>query len=62
MTTINRRLYSITEAAQYLNIGKRTMEGLLKDGAVLKVRIGARTLVDQADLDAYVERIKQAAL
>lgn len=61
MTGPNRRLLSVPDAAAYLSIGKRTMEGLLRDGEVLKVRIGARTLVDQADLDAYIERIKRSS-
>lgn len=59
--SLNRRLLSVAEAAAYLSIGKRTMEKLLRDGEVLKVRIGARTLVDQVDLDDYVERRKRAA-
>jgi excisionase family DNA binding protein len=55
---LNRRLLSVGDAAAYLSVGKRTMESLLSSGEVLKVRIRSRTLVDQADLDAYVERIK----
>ena len=58
---IQRRLLNTDEAAAYLGIGRRTMQGLLKDGDVLKVRIGSRTLIDQADLDEYVERIKRQA-
>jgi excisionase family DNA binding protein len=58
---INRRLLDVKSAAGYLSIGVRTMERLLADGEVLKVRIGTRTLVDQQDLDAYVERIKRSS-
>lgn len=58
---LNRRLLSVGDAAAYLSVGKRTMEKLLRDGEVLKVRIGARTLIDQADLDAYVDRIKRSS-
>lgn len=58
---ISRRLLNTDEAAAYLGIGKRTMQILLKDGHVLKVRIGSRTLIDQADLDEYVERLKAQA-
>lgn len=60
-TPLNRRLLSVGDAATYLSVGKRTMEKLLRDGEVLKVRIGARSLVDQADLDAYIERIKRSS-
>lgn len=59
--SLNRRLLSVPEAAAYLSIGKRTMEKLLRDGEVLKVRIGARTLIDQTDLDDYIERKKREA-
>lgn len=56
---LQRRLLKTEEAASYLGIGKRTMQNLLRDGEVLKIRIGASTRVDQADLDEYVERIKR---
>lgn len=55
---ISRRLLSVDEAAAYLSVGKRTMQYLLRDGDVLKVRIGSRTLIDKSDLDEYVERVK----
>lgn len=61
MSDINRRLLNVKAAATYLSIGVRTMERLLADGEVLKVRIGSRTLIDQRDLDGYVERIKRSA-
>jgi excisionase family DNA binding protein len=57
----DRRLLDVEGAARYLSIGKRTMQTLLKDGEVPKVRIRSRTLVDPVDLDAYVERIKRQA-
>lgn len=60
-TPLTRRLYPVGEAAHYLGVGKRTMERLLREGEVLKVRIGGRSLVDQKDLDAYIERIKRQA-
>lgn len=58
---IQRRLLTTDEAAAYLSIGRRTMQNLLRDGEVLKIRIGASTRIDQADLDEYVERIKRQA-
>ena len=56
---IQRRLLNTDEAAAYLGSGRRTMQNLLRDGEVLKIRIGASTRIDQADLDEYVERIKR---
>lgn len=58
---IQRRLLNTDEAAAYLGIGRRTMQNLLRDGEVPKVRIGASTRIDQGDLDEYVERIKAQA-
>lgn len=55
---LKRRLLSVEEGAYYLGISKRSLQTLLKDGEIPKVRIGNRTLLDQPDLDAYVERIK----
>lgn len=60
-TNINRRLLNVDAAAAYLSVGKRTMQKLLASGEVLKVRIGSRTLIDQSDLDAYIERIKKSS-
>ena len=58
---LRRRLYPVDEAAYYLGISKRSLQTLLKDGEILKVRIKNRTLLDQADLDDYIERIKAKA-
>lgn len=58
---LQRRLYPVEEAAYYLGISKRSLQTLLKDGEILKVRIGSRTLLDQADLDDYIERAKRSA-
>lgn len=60
-TPVQRRLLKVDEAAAYLGIGKRTMQKLISDdsGEVRKLRIGTRTLIDQADLDDYVERLKR---
>lgn len=58
---LERRLFPVEEAAHYIGISKRSMWQLIKDGEVLKVTIRSRTLVDRADLDAYIERIKKAS-
>ena len=60
-TDLTKRLFSVEGAAAYLSISKRSMTALLAKGEVLKIRIGNRTLVDKADLDAYVERLKKSA-
>lgn len=61
LANFQRRLFNTDEAAAYLNVGRRTMLYLLRDGEVPKIRIGSRTLIDQSDLDEYVERLKAKA-
>lgn len=60
-TNIQRRLLKVDEAAHYLGVSRRTMQYLLRDGEIPKVRIGNSTRIDQSDLDEYVERIKRLA-
>lgn len=60
-TDLTKRLFSVEDAAGYLSISKRHMTTLLSKGEVLKLRIGNRTLIDRADLDEYVERLKRSA-
>lgn len=58
---LKRRLYPVDEAAHYLGISKRTLQTLLKDGEIPKTHIKSRTLLDERDLDEYIERRKKAS-
>lgn len=59
--TDTRLLYSITDAAELLSIGKRTMEDLVREGVVETVLIRRRRLVPAEALADYVERLKASA-
>jgi excisionase family DNA binding protein len=47
-------LCTIPNACGQLSVGKSTLYGLIDDGTLRRVKIGARTLIPQADIDAFV--------
>lgn len=53
-----KRLYSVPEAAAYLDISPRKAWDLVWDGKLPYVPLGRLVKVDQADLDDYIERSK----
>ena len=53
-----RRLLSQQEAASYLGISYWTIRDLVFRREIPHMKIGRRILVDQIDLDAYVDRSK----
>jgi excisionase family DNA binding protein len=56
-----RLLLSYEEAAQRLGIGERTLRGLVYAGRLPAVRLGARRLLAQADIDAFVGQLREEA-
>lgn len=55
---LHRRLLPTREAAAYLGIGRATLYKLIGSGDMPTVHIGSRTLIDQQDLDVYIDRQK----
>jgi len=53
---IVRPLLDVNEAAAMLHISVRYVRALLARGAIPVVRLGRRTLVRRADLEAIIER------
>ncbi len=53
------RLYTVKEAASYLRLSPWTVRGLGWNGEIPEVKIGRRTLFDQKDLDAFIDRSKR---
>lgn len=51
-------VFSISEAASYLKVGKTTFYGILPTLPTLK--IGGRTLLTRRALDDYIKRIERA--
>ena len=47
-------LWTVTETAERLRIGKRTAERLIATGEIPSVKIGKRRLVSQDALDRYL--------
>jgi|tagenome__1003787_1003787.scaffolds.fasta_scaffold19381189_1 excisionase family DNA binding protein len=50
-------LVSIREAAQLLGIGRSTLYGLLSDGDLSGLKIGARTLIRRSEVEALLEHL-----
>lgn len=48
--------YTMKEATAASGISRTTMYGLIKAGELIPVKIGARTLIRRADLEALIER------
>ena len=55
--TVPPVLLSISEAARLLGIGRSTLYGLLNNGDLLALKIGARTLIKRTDVEALLERL-----
>jgi excisionase family DNA binding protein len=51
-------LLPIPEASDRLGIGRTTLWGLIRDGQIPTVTIGRRRLIAEADLQAYVARLR----
>ena len=56
--TSERRLLSQQDAASYLGVSYWTIRDLVFRRELPFVKIGRRILVDQIDLDAYIDRSK----
>lgn len=50
----NRRLLSVEESAEYLNLGKRKIWEMIAGGELAVVACGRRKMVDLRDLDAWI--------
>ena len=44
------------QAAALLNISERTIENLLRAGALARRKIGSRTLIPRTSVDAFIRR------
>ena len=63
-TDLPKIFVTIPEAAGILSVGRTQMYALLKDKAVLRVKLGSRSLVPMESLEAFADRLitEQAAL
>lgn len=57
IVTIEKRLYSIKEAAARLNVSRATVDRQIGLGRLRAVKIGAKVLIRVEDLEEYIERL-----
>ena len=55
---VDKRLFSLKEAADYLGISIWTMRGLTWNNSLRIVRFSRRIYVDRKDLDNFIEKNK----
>jgi len=56
-----RRLIGVKEVAKKLGVSRSTVYALFKNGELPFVKIGGRRLTEEADVDAYIEKLKKIA-
>lgn len=49
-----RKLCTIPNVCAQLDVGRSSVYNLIADGSLRRVKIGARTLIPQADVDAFI--------
>ncbi|MGV0740334.1 helix-turn-helix domain-containing protein [Mycobacterium syngnathidarum] len=51
---VQRKLCTISNVCGQLDVGRTTVYQLIADGSLRRVKIGARTLIPQSDVDAFI--------
>lgn len=59
---MKKLLHEIEAAQEVLGVGRTTIYNLAKKGELKLVKIGARTLVTDASLEAFVAQLRPARL
>ena len=54
----NAQLHSVEDVASRLSVSVRKVWSLIKDAEIKTVRVGARVLIAEVDLSAYIERLR----
>ena len=60
-TTTAKLLFTVTEAAARLGVGRTTLYGLVADRAITPVHIGRLTRFTADELDSFVTRLADEA-
>jgi excisionase family DNA binding protein len=55
---MSRLLLDVNEAAQELSVSRRTVQGLIYDGALASVTVGRCRRIAVVDLEAYVHELR----
>ncbi|WP_067859213.1 excisionase family DNA-binding protein [Mycolicibacterium wolinskyi] len=53
-TPVQRKLCTVGDVCGQLSVGRTTVYGLIADGTLRRVKVGARALIPQSDVDAFV--------
>lgn len=53
-TPLRRKLCTIGDVCEQLSVGRTTVYGLIDDGTLRRVKVGARALIPQVDVDVFV--------
>lgn len=54
---VQRKLCTIPNTCEQLSISRSTLYQLIDDGTLRRVKVGARALIPQADIDAFIARL-----
>lgn len=54
MTSTEKMVYSIEEAAEQLGIGRTMVYSLLRRGELTSIKIGSRRLIRRTDLETFL--------
>lgn len=57
----DKLVYSVTEAAEALSIGRTLVFQLIRAGELGSIKIGHRRLITRADLEAFVASLRTEA-
>lgn len=55
---MRKLVYSVQEAAEQLGVGRTTVFELIRTGKLASIKIGQRRLVTRADVESFVERLR----
>lgn len=55
--TAQRKLCTISDVCEQLSVGRTTVYQLIDDGTLRRVKVGARALIPQFDVDVFVARL-----
>lgn len=59
MTEIEKRLFTVKEAAQYLGVSEPTIWVLLRKSTLKRIKVRDATRIDKKDLDKFIENQKK---
>jgi excisionase family DNA binding protein len=56
---VNKRLFDVKSAAEYLSISRSHLYQLCENGKIRSIKTNSRRLIDVYDLDEFVEKLKR---